>query len=218
MGITDSFPRSWQCVRCTYLNSFTTSSQCQVCGADRNEKLWICCNCAASNPVHIVLCNSCGSERNTFATKKTDWSCPKCNYVNISDSTNCNVCKSSKLLNDQSVKSKDPVAVDVDSSRLQEFQQDVLKCHNCQTLLYDNTGNHCMVCGTPCVADGFKPRPFPQSSLPKVKYEDGLSSSGMWKCLTCTLLNDPDKIICQTCGNMKGENDKTVKNLLPLGM
>ena len=61
-----------------------------------------------------------------------------------------------------------------------------------------------MVCNTPCMAETFKPRPFPQSSLPKVKYEDHPSSSGVWKCGTCTLLNDPGKTICQACGTKKG--------------
>ena len=213
MGITDSFPRTWQCARCTYMNSFTTSSHCEICGADRDAKLWICCSCGASNPVHIVLCNSCGSEQNTFKTKKMDWPCPKCSFVNFSDSTKCLVCKSDKLSNNQPVKLKDPVAIEVDPSRLGESQNDVLKCLKCQTLLYDNTGTHCMVCGTPCMTEGFKPRPFPQSSLPKVKPEDHPSSSGVWKCVSCTLLNDPDQTICQACGSKKGDRDKPIEKL-----
>ena len=218
MGITDSFPRSWQCVRCTYMNSFTTGSQCEMCGADRDEKMWICCGCGASNPADIVLCNSCGSEQNTFTTKKTEWPCPKCSFVNPSDSTKCDVCKSDKLSNNQHVKLKSPIDIEVDSSRLKEFQMDVLKCDKCKTLLYNNTGAHCMVCGTPCVAEGFKPRPFPQSSLPKAKFKDSPSSSGMWKCVICTLLNDPKQTICQACGHMKIDcGGKHRESLAPLG-
>ena len=217
MGITDSFPRTWQCVRCTYVNSFTTSLQCGVCGADRDEKLWICCKCGASNPIHIVLCNSCGSEQNTFTTEKIDWPCPKCSYANFSETTKCAVCKSDKRSNHHPAKSKDPVAIVVDTSRLGEFQDDALKCHKCQTLLYDNIDAHCMVCNTPCMAEAFKPRPFPQSSLPKVKHEDHPSSSGVWKCGTCTLLNDPGKTICQACGTKKGDKNELRKNELPLG-
>jgi RNA polymerase subunit RPABC4/transcription elongation factor Spt4 len=111
------------------------------------------------------------------------------------------------------VKLKDPVAIEVDPSRLGESQNDVLKCLKCQTLLYDNTGTHCMVCGTPCMTEGFKPRPFPQSSLPKVKPEDNPSSSGVWKCVSCTLLNDPDQTICQACGSKKGDRDKPIEKL-----
>ena len=217
MGITDSFPRTWQCVRCTYMNSFTTSSQCQMCGADRDAKLWICCSCGASNPGHIVLCNSCGSEQNTFTTKRMDWPCPKCSHVNLSNSNKCVVCKSDKLLNNQHVKQNESIAIEVDSSRLGEFQNDVLKCHQCQTLLYDNTGTYCIVCGTPCMAEGFKPRPFPQSSLPKVKLEDSPGTSGVWKCVTCTLLNDPGQTICQACGSKKDDGGKPIEKLPPLG-
>ena len=144
MGITDSFPRTWQCLRCTYVNSFTTSLQCGVCGADRDEKLWICCKCGASNPIHIVLCSSCGSEQNTFTTEKIDWPCLKCSYANFSETTKCAICKSDRRSNHHPEKSKDPVAIVVDTSRLGEFQDDALKCHKCHTLLYDNVDAHCI--------------------------------------------------------------------------
>ena len=215
MGITDSFPRNWECARCTYANTFMTfSSQCQICGYDRDAQLWICCSCGASNPAHIVLCNSCGSEQNTFTGRKKNWRCPKCSCINFPDSINCSVCQTNKSSKSQ-VKSVIPIAVEVDSSRLRELQKDVLKCHKCKTLLYDNTDINCTVCGVPCLAEGFKPRPFPQSSLPKLKAEDQPSSSGLWKCSTCTLLNDPAQTICQACGSKKG--DKPGEKLRPLG-
>lgn len=221
MGITNSFPRSWECERCTYLND-PFSGTCRICGTAKENKSWICCKCGHSNPLEIVLCNSCGSERTTFGDKNKskgptkDWTCLQCTSVSSSNSGQCTVCGFTPI------DDKGAIAVQVDSTRLEreEIQEDLLKCHKCQTLLYDNTGNHCTVCGTTCLTEGFKPRPFPQSSLPKetVTDSDTPNTSNLWKCSQCTLLNDSKLTVCKACSNKNGDIKRNpMQKLIQLG-
>lgn len=205
MGITDSFPRSWSCEKCTYLNDALTG-KCRICGTAKGSNLWICCKCGNSNRLGIIICDSCGQKTFDDENKSTkDWSCQRCSCVNSSNSRRCSVCGFAQT-QDKSDTVKSDVSVQVDSTRLihKELQEDLLKCHRCQTLLYDNTGCHCTVCGTPCLTEGFKPRPFPQSSLPKAVATDSdtpSTSKELWKCSECTLPNDSNLASCKACRN-----------------
>ena len=223
MGITDSFPRSWQCERCTYINDAWTGT-CRICGTGKKSKPWICYKCGSSNPSGIILCNTCGSEQKTFGSKNSrkDWSCSLCSYTNFPDSSQCAICGFAKPEGNSSSFSdngKSDVRVQVDSTRLghKEVEADLLKCHKCQTLLYDNTGSHCTVCGTPCLSEGFKPRPFPQSSLPKGGAAELSSASGTWKCSQCTLLNDSTQTTCKACAYESVGKKKPVGKLMKIG-
>ncbi|XP_046853610.1 calpain-15-like isoform X2 [Xenia sp. Carnegie-2017] len=205
MGTTDSLPTrsSWQCVRCTFMNNLTTSSQCQMCGIDRETKFWICLKCGSNNPQYIVLCNFCGAEQNAFSVKSKSWTCTKCTFINTSDSLCCRVCKHGRSSNDAAFAlPRGIVNVEVDSNLVREYKQDVLKCQKCQTLLFDNPGLHCLVCKTPCFYEGFKPRPFPQSSLPRENKVIS-SLSDIWQCQRCTSLNGPENNECYVCKKSK---------------
>jgi len=75
---------------------------------------------------------------------------------------------------------------------------EVLKCPNCQSLLYDNVGLFCTVCRSPCPEEGFKPRPFPESSVPHISKDP---DDQKWSCPGCTFENKASKSSCEVCGS-----------------
>ena len=187
-----------------------------MCTSLKEPQTWICFNCGSRNPVTIVLCNSCGTEQRTF-TSKRDWSCPQCKYTNFPNTNKCSNCGKNRLTTVSnntpgwSAKIKDNnIHLEVDAARLtdKDIQDKLLKCEKCQTLLYNTTGSCCTVCDTPCLSEGFKPRPFPQSSLPKAVNSDAKESQ-VWECSHCFLLNDSSEVKCKACASNKTINGES---------
>ncbi|XP_032234335.1 calpain-D isoform X2 [Nematostella vectensis] len=215
----------WTCQKCTLLNSGISRS-CQACGAvRRSTKTWICRICQHENPVSIVLCNECGYEKpnnqSPSRTKTKQWSCSKCTLVNPASTTKCSACGNVEQIEIIDSSEEKPVSttskadrlypnleleiqkVEVDPEIIDQSPEVVLKCPKCQTLLYDNVSLFCTVCGSRCTDDGFKPRPFPSSSVPSSPESSSAPLPGTWNCPGCTYANQDAVVSCEVCGSKR---------------
>ena len=217
MGVNLSMEKDWPCEKCTLINPGRNPT-CQACGHRKQPaEGWICKACASRNPQSLVLCNNCGSERftasspspNTNTNHDKEWTCSRCTLANPWRNKICSAC------------GLDPAVVVADSSKktspestsnrrlypnlslelypeIAQQSSEVLKCSKCQSLLYDNVGLHCTVCRSPCPEEGFKPRPFPESSMPRASKD---LAEQRWSCLGCTFENKASNSICEVCGS-----------------
>lgn len=201
MGLKLSTGESWHCAKCTLINP-GRNSVCQVCGNRKQmPESWICNVCASRNPETLVLCNHCGSERvivSTSTSRNSDsnhvreWTCDACTLTNLSKDSICSACGTSV-----SLAVTDPSRAELHPEIAEQNVDKVLKCPNCQSLLYDNVRRFCNVCHFPCPEQGFKPRPFPKSSIRSASEE---LSGGKWSCPGCTFENKSSSFKCKICG------------------
>ena len=89
--------------------------------------------------------------------------------------------------------------IECDANIAQQSPEIILKCPKCQTLLYDNASMYCTVCGSLCESEGFKPRPFPSSSVTTSPESTPPALPGQWNCPGCTFANDNCQTICEIC-------------------
>lgn len=212
MGVNLSTEPDWHCEKCTLINPGKNGT-CQACGLRKQTTVsWICKACASRNPQALVLCNNCGSEKcmgsavlsdvNTSNSKQ--WTCSQCTLTNPWRSNTCSACGLVVTDREKEVTSKESSSnrklyPDLNLELYPEIAQqssEVLKCPNCQSLLYDNVGLCCTVCHSPCPEEGFKPRPFPESSKPRESKE---LDNQKWSCPSCTFENKASNSVCEVC-------------------
>lgn len=212
MGVSLSTEPDWHCEKCTLINPGKNGT-CQACGLRKQTTVsWICKACASRNPQALVLCNNCGSEKcigsailpdvNTSNSKQ--WTCSQCTLTNPWRSNTCSACGLVVTDREKEVTSKESSSngklyPDLNLELYPEIAQqssEVLKCPNCQSLLYDNVGLCCTVCRSPCPEEGFKPRPFPESSKPRESKE---LDNQKWSCPSCTFENKASNSVCEVC-------------------
>lgn len=211
---TISSRSSWLCQNCQ-ANTPANYVFCNQCGCEKssvskshlrrtksfdNKNEWNCYHCTLLNPSSTDSCSACGRKRKREIIVVAD-SSPESNEDEETDRTKNSASK--RLYPRLDI----DLTVDVDSEVAQR-SPDVLKCSQCRTILYDNLGFVCNVCGTRCAEDGFKPRPFPSSSLPSsavAKYPS--SSNGSWSCTKCTLRNEARQLACAACGNSREKEE-----------
>lgn len=201
MGSKLSTEENWHCAKCTFIN-LGRNSVCQVCGNRKQmHESWTCNVCAYRNPESLVLCNHCGSERVVVSTSTslnsdlnhvTKWTCDACTLTNLCKDSICSACGSSR-----SLAVTDPSGLELHPEIAEQNIDKVLKCPHCQSLLYDNVGRCCNVCHFPCPEQGFKPRPFPNSSIRSTSEE---LNGGEWSCPSCTFENKSSSFECKICG------------------
>lgn len=216
MGVNFSTEQDWTCEKCTLINPGRQST-CQACGHRKQLGVtWICKACGSRNPQTVVLCNHCGSEklecpRNSDNDGK-QWTCPRCTLTNPWTSNICYACHLDPSLvvadtakgstsegSSSNQKLYPDLSLDLHPGIAQQSTE-VLKCPKCQSLLYDNVGVLCTVCHSPCPEEGFKPRPFPKSSIPHVSKD---LDNGNWSCSGCTFDNKASNSICEVCGSAR---------------
>ena len=206
----------WCCEKCTLINQ-GRFAVCQACGNQKQVNPgWTCRNCSSPNPSSIIQCNSCRSLRfnqsSTASENESRWICPRCTLSNSCKSDVCSACKLNRSLEvadsseDRGRRGRsfaERVYPNLTLELYPEIAQqssEVLKCPRCQSLLYDNVGSYCTVCRSPCPEDGFKPRPFPSSSLPSSSKDFSVE---LWSCPGCTLYNNVSASKCEVCGTTR---------------
>ncbi len=208
-----STEQDWTCEKCTLINPGRNPT-CLACGRRKQTTAtWICKSCGSRNPQTVVLCNQCGSDkiespRNSDHNGK-QWTCPRCTLSNPWKTNVCSACQfdPSLVVADTSTSAGPSsnqrlypdLSLELDPGIAQQSPE-VLKCPNCQSLLYDNVGVNCTVCHSPCPEEGFKPRPFPESSISHVSKDFG---TGSWSCSGCTFDNKHSNPICEVCGSAR---------------
>lgn len=225
MGVKLSTEQDWPCEKCTLINPGRDST-CQACGNRKQSNgSWICKACAFRNPQSSVSCNQCGSEKvmlsaSTGTSQNSDpshgiirkqWTCIRCTLSNSRKNKICSACGFDPALieaddgkdraNTESTKKQrlyPDLTLELHPEIAQRSSDQVLKCPKCQSLLYDNAGLVCTVCRCPCPEEGFKPRPFPESSIPRTS-ED--TDDQRWSCPGCTFENQNSNPVCQVCGS-----------------
>ena len=212
MGVNLSTEPDWHCEKCTLINPGKNST-CQACGLRKQTTVsWICKACASRNPQALVLCNNCGSEKcigsavlpNVNTSNSKQWTCSQCTLTNRWRSNTCSACglvvtDREKEVTSKGSSSNRKLYPDLSLELYPEIAQqssEVLKCPNCQSLLYDNVGLCCTVCHSPCPEEGFKPRPFPESSKPRESKE---LDNQKWSCPGCTFENKASNSVCEVC-------------------
>lgn len=213
MGVNFSTEQNWTCEKCTLINTGRNPT-CSACGHRKQATVtWICKSCGSRNPQTVVLCNSCASDR-TESPRNSDhngkqWTCPRCTLSNPWTTHLCSACQfdPSVIVADTSTSAGSSsnqrlypdLSLELHPSIAQQSPE-VLKCRNCQSLLYDNVGVNCTVCHSPCPEEGFKPRPFPESSIPHVSKD---LATGSWSCSGCTFDNKASNSVCEVCGSAR---------------
>ena len=202
----------WSCEKCTLINTGRNST-CSACRYPKQPTVsaWTCKVCGSRNPQTVVLCNHCGSDR-IPSPRNSDhngkqWTCRRCTLTNPWTASICSACQFDPSL----IMADSPTSGGSSSNqrlypdlslelhpRIAQQSPEVLKCPNCQSLLYDNVGFYCTVCHSPCPEEGFKPRPFPKSSVPHVSKDDC-----QWNCSGCTFANKAPKTVCEVCGRAR---------------
>ena len=209
-----STEQNWTCQKCTLINTGRNST-CSACGHRKQPTVstWTCKVCGSHNPQTLVLCNHCGSDkiespRNSDQNGK-QWTCSRCTLTNPWTASICSACQldPSLIMADSSTSSgsssNQRLYPDLSLElhpRIAQQSPEVLKCPKCQSLLYDNVGVYCTVCHSPCPEEGFKPRPFPKSSVPHVFKDVGDSQ---WSCSGCTFENKASSSVCEVCGRAR---------------
>lgn len=142
---------------------------------------------------------------NSTSGNGKEWTCDRCTFSNLSKGTICSACgfSPSLVVADYAMNTEKPrlyptLPVELYSEIAQQNEEQVLKCPNCQSLLYDNAGLCCTVCHCPCPEQGFKPRPFPESSIRRTSDDSG---GGKWSCAGCTFENKSHNSKCEICGH-----------------
>lgn len=214
----------WKCQKCQ-ANNPTKYVLCNHCGNEKsfvtesksepgrtkqidNKDEWSCTKCTFRNPSSLITCSACGAKRNEELIVVAD-SSPSSESEDDLVTDGCKSSTSRRLYPRLDIELAN---VDVDTE-VAGRSPDVLKCAQCRTVLYDNLGCVCNVCGTKCAEDGFKPRPFPSSSLPSstvAKYPS--SSDGSWSCTQCTLQNDARQLVCEACGKPREKEDDNLSS------
>ena len=209
-----STEQGWTCETCTFINTGRNST-CSVCGHRKQPTVyaWTCKACGSRNPQKLVLCDHCGSgkiesPRNADHNGK-QWTCPRCTLTNPFTTSICSACQfdPSLLMADSSTSggssSNQMLYPDLSLELhpvIAQHSPEVLKCPKCQSLLYDNVGVYCTVCHSPCPEEGFKPRPFPESSVPHVSKD---VDESLWSCSGCTFNNKASNSACEVCGSAR---------------
>ena len=203
---------------------------CQTCG-ESNPRTYVFCSHCGKDYDPKPSTNQSRSSK-AYYSETNEWNCPKCSSRNPASTTTCSTCRNKKNGGVIVVADSSPgpaatpsertdggkisksgrlyprldlevASIDVDPDVAQK-SPDVLKCSKCRTVLYDNLGSVCNVCGEKCSDEGFKPRPFPSSSLPSSTVAQYPSSSdGSWTCTQCTLQNDARQLACAACGKQR---------------
>lgn len=220
MGAKFSLEQQWTCKQCTLINPGRNST-CSACGhRKQSTATWTCRVCDSRNPQTLVLCNSCGSDKGVARNADSNgkqWTCPRCTLTNPWNRSVCSACQfEPSIVESNSVKASE--SEETSSSQriypnlslelhptIAQQSSEGLKCPNCQSLLYDNVGVHCTVCHSPCPEEGFKPRPFPKSSIPSVS-KGPLTDN--WGCSQCTFVNEGSNSVCAVCGSDRGVEAK----------
>lgn len=221
MGVNFSLEQNWTCEKCTLINTGRNST-CLACGhRKQSTATWICKACGSRNPHTVVLCNHCGSDKLEFPRNADNngkqWTCPQCTLSNPWTRTICSACRfePSLVVADSAKASKSEgsatnqrlypnLSLELHPAIAQQSSE-VLKCPKCQSLLYDNVGVYCTVCHSPCPEEGFKPRPFPKSSIPSVSKGPVTDT---WSCSGCTFHNKDSNSVCEVCGSARGVDAK----------
>ncbi|XP_020605318.1 calpain-15-like [Orbicella faveolata] len=214
MGVNFSTEQSWTCKQCTLINTGRNPT-CSACGYRKQPTVsaWTCKVCGSRNPQTVVLCNHCGSDR-IKSPRNCDhngkqWTCPRCTLTNPWTASICSACQldPSLVMADSSASrgssAKERLYPDLSLQLhpvIAQQSPEVLKCPKCQSLLYDNVGVYCTVCHSPCPEEGFKPRPFPKSSVPHVSKD---IDDSHWSCSGCTLDNKASNSVCEVCGRAR---------------
>lgn len=211
--------QNWTCEKCTLINPGRHPT-CSACGHRKQPAVntWMCKVCGSRNPQTVVLCNHCGSDR-IESPRNSDhngkqWTCPRCTLTNPWRKSTCSACQfdPSLIVADSSTSggssSNQRLYPDLSLELhpgIAKQSPEVLKCPKCQSLLYDNVGVYCTVCHSPCPEEGFKPRPFPESSVPHVSKDvDG----SHWSCSGCTFDNKASNSVCEVCGSARNVGPK----------
>lgn len=214
MGLNSSTDHRWTCEKCTLINTGRNPT-CSACGYRKQTTVstWTCKVCGSRNPQTVILCNHCGSDRiesprNANYNGK-QWTCPRCTLTNPWKTSICSACQydPSLVIADSSTSggpsSNQRLYPDLSHElhpRIAQQSPEVLKCSKCQSLLYDNVGVYCTVCHSPCPEEGFKPRPFPKSSIPHVSKD---VDDSHWSCSECTFDNKASSSVCEVCGRAR---------------
>lgn len=213
MGLNLTTVQGWTCEKCTLINTGRNPT-CSACGYRKQPTVntWMCKVCGSRNPQKVVRCNHCGSDRiesprNSNHNGK-QWTCPRCTLTNPWMTSVCSACQfnPSLVMADSSTSggpSNQRLYPDLSLElhpRIAQQSSEVLKCPKCQSLLYDNVGVYCTVCHSPCPEEGFKPRPFPESSIPHVSKD---VDNSHWSCSGCTLDNKASNSVCEVCGSAR---------------
>lgn len=227
---------SWTCRTCSLKNP-ERNTRCSACRSARTQAI----ESSASSPlngVHNLLKRVVAS---VVREEKPSWSCAKCTLQNPSSRTSCAACGSRKevivIPDDEELDSSGPERqshgrlypdlkieipkIDLDTDIAQQSPELVVKCPKCQTLLLDNAGLNCSVCGAKCQDEGFKPRPFPSSSIASTPESLPPSIPGKWNCPNCTFTNENSRDKCKICNIEKDTGSagvETADSIVPRGM
>lgn len=220
MGANFSLEQQWTCNKCTLINRGRNST-CLACDhRKQSTATWICQFCGSRNPHTVVLCNSCGSDREVARNADSSgkqWTCPRCTLTNPWNRSICSACRleppiavanSVKASVSERTFSRPKIYPDLSLElhpTIAQQSSEGLKCPKCQSLLYDNVGVHCTVCHSPCPEEGFKPRPFPKSSIPSVSKSP---LGDRWSCSQCTFDNKGTNSFCELCESDRGVEAK----------
>ena len=220
----------WTCKKCTLDNS-RFAKVCQACGSPcpwscdcgtKNlESLVSCSACGSQRPSTSLMSKILTPRPKELCNPESEWSCPKCTLNNSAKRKACSACGCEKP------KCEHPMVVDVEANEtvsaspprlypdleiskvevnldIAEHSPEGLKCPRCNAQLCDNASVTCTNCGARCSSEGFKPRPFPSSSLPSTPQAVEAPPPGTWNCPACTFNNKGRNLLCLMCGDASG--------------
>lgn len=227
---------SWNCTKCSLINP-ERNTRCSACGSARTHPIEL----AASQ-----LFNGVSSLwKRVVGEQNPQWNCPKCTLENTGSTTSCEACgspkevivvpddeqldsvgqSSRKIVPNKDIKRLSPnlridIPIVLDKEAAEQSPELVVKCPKCQTLLVDNADVVCAVCGARCQDEGFKPRPFPSSSVALTPESSPPSIPGKWNCPSCTYMNENFKDKCEMCNteNASATGVETTDHIVPRGV
>jgi len=220
----------WACRHCSLVNP-SHLNRCNACENLREENQQPDNKAVAKQSPLIAIAKFFGFGSDTSAK---EWTCSKCTLTNPSSQAKCAVCGHQKpeviTIDDEQTDSPSTTndsqgrtrlypnlelelpAIDCHSDIAQQSPEIVLKCPKCQTLLYDNASTLCTVCGCRCDSEGFKPRPFPSSSVTTSPESSPPALPGQWNCPGCTFANDNSRTICEICNTERNMDSESQSN------
>ncbi|XP_031551035.1 calpain-15-like [Actinia tenebrosa] len=190
------------------------------------KKPWSCVKCTLENPSSIEKCTACGNPKEDIVIPDPDDEELHSSGL-PSRSNRQNEYSSSEGQSQRAQERLYPnleieiPKIDVDTHVAQQSPELIVKCPKCRTLLLDNVGLCCTVCGTRCEDEGFKPRPFPSSSIASTPESTPPSIPGMWNCPSCTFTNENSRLNCEMCDTKKAAGStgfETADNIVPRGV